>query len=200
MVSRAIIGIVKRALNWKASTGVTAASAVGARLLATSVPTAAHPSTVPTTTATPTSTMTPTPVPTESPAPTNPPTSSPTTTAVVRTYDQLEQAIVQAVGSSTKLIIDLLADIAMPARLDIKSAVTIRSQVGAVLSGGGSTELFYVHFSGTLVGENITLREARSRFGGGLYNAGTATLSDCTATANSASESGGGLSILELRR
>jgi hypothetical protein len=77
----------------------------------------------------------------------------------VRTYSELQQAISQAAASSAKLVIDLLADISMTSGLNIKSEVTIRSPVGAVLGGGGSTRLIYVERTGTLVVENITLRE-----------------------------------------
>jgi hypothetical protein len=77
----------------------------------------------------------------------------------VRTYTQLERAIRLAASNSTALVIDLLADISMTSGLNIESEVTIRSPVGAVLSGGGSTGLIYVEAAGTLVVENISLRE-----------------------------------------
>ena len=126
-------------------------------LAPTSLPTPSPTTPEPTTTPTPA----PTPAPTASQAPTSLPSPSPTAAPIyteVRTYNELQQAISQASASSTKLVIDLLADIVMTTVTFIRSEVTIRSPVGAVLSGGGSTRLIYVYYA-PLVVENITLRE-----------------------------------------
>ena len=117
----------------------------------------------PTATIVPTVSLAPSPLP--APAPSLAPTvetlifSAP---IIVRTYTQLERAIRLAASNSTALVIDLLADISMISELNIESEVTIRSPVGAVLSGGGSTRLIYVGSAGTLVVENITLRDGYS--------------------------------------
>jgi len=117
-------------------------------------------------TATPTITLIPTVSPAPSPLTTPAPSLAPTVQTlifsapiIVRTYTQLERAIRLAASNSTALVIDLLADISMISELNIESEVTIRSPVGAVLSGGGSTQLIYVEAAGTLVVENTTLRK-----------------------------------------
>ena len=107
----------------------------------------------------PTATSAPSQYSTATQVPTNLSTPSPNATAEVRTYTELQQAISQAAASSTVLVIDLLADIRMTSGLNIESEVTIRSPVGAVLCGGGSTQLIYVEAAGTLVVENTTLRK-----------------------------------------
>ena len=128
---------------------------------ATPIPTARPtPAPTPAPTVTPAPTSAPsTPAPTATQVPTNLPTPSPTVTAEIRTFTELQQAISQAAASNIALVIDLLADIGMTSGLHIESEVTIRSPVGAVLSGGSSTQLIYVEAAGTLVVENITLRE-----------------------------------------
>ena len=144
----------------------------------------------------------------------------------VRTFPQLQNAISQATASGAKVVVKLISDIAMLAQLVIVGDVTLHSETAAVLSGGGSTPLFYVSSSGKLGGENVTLRDGYANNGGAVFNNGgslyfksctmtqnlspgsggaivslgslsTMALNDCTITANSAGNIGGGAYIIE---
>ena len=85
------------------------------------------------------------------------------------------------------LSIDVIRDIVFSAALEIKSVVKVSSSVGAVLSGGLSTQLFEVNrkAGGTLMMENIKLQEggfaemhgsASGQSGGAVYARGNAVV------------------------
>lgn len=83
--------------------------------------------------------------------------------------------------------------------LDVKggAAITIEGpQAGVTVSGLGLHRVFRIQTGATGVFVGLTIRAGVARFGGGIFNAGTLTLTGCTVTANRAigvfpSEGGG---------
>ena len=65
--------------------------------------------------------------------------------------------------------------------------------VGVTISGGGKSGVFQVNQSVTAALSNLTITDGNSTFGGGVFNEGMATLTNCTISGNSASIGGGGL-------
>ena len=63
---------------------------------------------------------------------------------------------------------------------------------GVTISGGGTSRVFQVDSGVTASLSGLTITGgSTSGYGGGLYNEGTATLTDCTVSGNSAREGGG---------
>ena len=157
------------------------------------------PTPAPTATALPTASPVPTPSPTVA-APTSSPTISPVPTTPnptatpiavdVWTFTQFKDAISQAVNASeggANLAVTLLADIVVAERLTIDIELTVSSHVGAILSGGGSMQLFNIENGGKLNGANITFRDGYSPDGNGgaiSSTSGSVNLQNCTLTAN----------------
>jgi hypothetical protein len=145
------------------------------------------------------------PVPTAAIPPTSPPTELSTTArptaspidTEAHSFTELEAAITQAASCGAKLNVRLLADIMITAtpHIAIASQVMIYSHEGAILRGGGSTQLFYVEERGRLSGANITLRGGySSSTGGAVFNCCTLNLANCVLADNSATNGGGGVS------
>jgi len=61
------------------------------------------------------------------------------------------------------------------------------------LSGGGAVRIFAVDAGAALDVRNLTLADGRADYGGGIYNAGTLTLTNCTLKGNSTASYGGGI-------
>ena len=124
----------------------------------TAVP-SSPPTDVPSTSPVPTATRTPTPAPTSSQVPT---TSRPTAAPLeveAATFAQLDDAVAQAAASGASLTVSLVVDIVMTGALSIFSPVSLRSDTGAILKGGRTTQMFRIYGpSGRLSGANITLR------------------------------------------
>src|SRR5262245_47280344 len=85
-------------------------------------------------------------------------------------------------------------------RLDLKggAAITIAGpEAGVTVSGMSRHRVFRVAAGTTGVFIGLTIRGGVARFGGGIFNAGTLTLTHCTVTANRASgafpSEGGGI-------
>ena len=136
----------------------------------------------------------PTPKPT--PAPSPGPSTSPVPTALLKvevtTFGELQDATITAGSDGAKLVITLLADIALNATIDINSHVTMHSSSGAVLSGTGLTRLFTIGSGGTLDAENVSFTQGYDpEMGGAFYvDRGSLSLMRCSLTHNSAGSLG----------
>jgi hypothetical protein len=64
---------------------------------------------------------------------------------------------------------------------------------GVTVSGGGLSRVFQIDSAATASFSGLTISDGKADSGGGLYNRGTATLTDCTISASSASARAGGL-------
>src|SRR5262249_30496487 len=67
------------------------------------------------------------------------------------------------------------------------------SAAGVTVSGGGASRVFQVDSGVTATLSGLTITDGVAAYGGGVNNAGTASLTDCTVSGNSAGNSGGGL-------
>ena len=66
-------------------------------------------------------------------------------------------------------------------------------QAGVTISGGGTSQVFEVNASVSASLSGLTITGGLSKFGGGVANYGTATLTNCTISGNSAASLGGGV-------
>jgi hypothetical protein len=76
------------------------------------------------------------------------------------------------------------------------SATTTITGPGAnllAISGGGLSRVFNVGVGASAALSGLTITGGNADSGGGLFNSGTATLTDCTVSANSATGGGGGI-------
>ena len=64
---------------------------------------------------------------------------------------------------------------------------------GVTVSGGGTAGVFQVGAGASATFSGLTISGGSAAVGGGLYNLGTTTLTDCTIAGNSATGNGGGL-------
>jgi hypothetical protein len=74
------------------------------------------------------------------------------------------------------------------------AAVTIDGGSGGVVDGTSHSRVFQVDAGARVTLAHLTIEHGRSRDGGGVYNAGTLTVSDSTLTSNFADYSGGAIS------
>ena len=65
---------------------------------------------------------------------------------------------------------------------------------GVTVNAGGASRVFQVDPSVTASISGMTTTGGNAAIGGGLYNEGTTTLTNCTVSGNSASHGGGGVS------
>ena len=64
---------------------------------------------------------------------------------------------------------------------------------GVTVSGGGLSRVFQVDAGVTASLSGLTITDGNASSGGGLYNLGTATLTDCTVSGNTTTGNGGGI-------
>jgi CSLREA domain-containing protein len=98
--------------------------------------------------------------------------------------------ILLAAGTYTLTVAGADEDAGLTGDLDVTSAITLRGAgSSSTILGAGATgdRVIHVLSTGTATLEQLTIRDGAARFGGGLYNAGTLTLTGCVVTANTAS-------------
>src|SRR5256885_2346465 len=95
--------------------------------------------------------------------------------------------IVLAAGTYTLSVTGAGEDASLTGDLDITSNITLQgagSGSTIVRAGAIADRVIHVLSTGTATLQQLTIRDGVTRYGGGLYNAGTLTLTSCVVTAN----------------
>ncbi|MCD4749828.1 MAG: right-handed parallel beta-helix repeat-containing protein [Thermoanaerobaculales bacterium] len=116
----------------------------------------------------------------------------------------LRQAIIEANGSGENDVITfgvsgtIILSSQLPNIVTVGAAGTLTIQGGGsiTISGNNAVRAFYVNAGGDLTVKGLTVTNGRvfsDDDGGGIYNSGSLTITDCTVSGNSAADDGGGV-------
>ena len=119
------------------------------------------------------------------------------TPSSITTADGLDACIQWANATAGPQTLGLGADITLSAELPhIASEITLNGS-GHFVSGNNAVRVLYVESAGNLMLDTITVQNGRmtgsGNLGGGIYNAGTVTVTNSTLSGNSADYGGGGI-------